>query len=94
MFFSPGHRTSGSFPICIQPMVVLSQRKGHICLLFYTATKLSDIRNDCSSSSRGNLNSFDSRHLLSWARTKTSGDRGLKQHLLSVQGLRLTARGQ
>jgi len=32
-------------------MVVLSQRKGHVCLLFYTTAKLSGIKNGCSFSS-------------------------------------------
>lgn len=63
-------RVQGSFQICIQSIVVLSQRKGHICLLLYTATKLSGIRNDYRFSSLGNLSSSDRRCLFLWPRSK------------------------
>lgn len=55
MFFSPCNivELQIDFKSVCSPLVLLSQGKGHICLLFYAATELSDIRSDGSFSSRG-----------------------------------------
>lgn len=55
MFSSPCDITELQihFKSVCSPLVILPQGKGHICLLFYAATKLSDIRSGWSFSSRG-----------------------------------------